>query len=235
MTAGGPAAPAFVLVEPQGPRNVGAVARVMRNFGLSDLRVVGDEAIVRDDEAVAYAMAGKGVLAKARVHATLDAARDGLDVLVAATRRPGRHRAPCLTPWDLAATLHGSPRRHGILLGNEVRGLSRESLKACELLVRIPGVAHHDSLNLAQAAGILAYEVRRPAVARESPVEPAELRAIDDLVAHVGRTLSASGFLAPGDPLRALGKVRRYLLRHPPTDREVGLLHAVLQHWERGR
>lgn len=225
-------APAFVLVEPQGPRNVGGVARVLRNFGFSDLRIVGDPAIVRHDEAVANAMAGKGVLARALVVASLEEAREGLDALVAATKRPGRRRAPCLAPWELAAMVRGSTRRLGIVLGNEVRGLSRESLRLCELVVRIPALPPDDSLNLVQAVGILAYELRRPAAAEEGP-DAAGLRAIDDVVAHAGRTLSAVGFLSPGDPLRALGKVRRYLLRHPPTEREIGLLHAMLQHWER--
>lgn len=221
-------------MDPQGPRNVGAVARVLCNFGLADLRIVsarGDE-LTRDEEAIATAMAGKGVLRRARICGSLEEARSGLDALVGATKRPGRHRAPIIAPWDLAATVLGSRRRYGFVLGNEVRGLTREQLAACEVLVRIPAIAPHDSLNLAQAACVLAYELRRAAAAGGGGGH-APTRAIDDLLAHVERTLTSGGFLAAGDPLHAMGKIRRYLLRHPPTEREVGLAHAVLQHWDR--
>ena len=42
---------AFVLCEPGGPANVGGAARVLQNFGLSDLRVVAPGAFVVADAA----------------------------------------------------------------------------------------------------------------------------------------------------------------------------------------
>ncbi|MFN7972004.1 MAG: TrmH family RNA methyltransferase [Acidobacteriota bacterium] len=231
-----PSAPAILLVDPEGPRNVGAVCRAMRNFGAGDLRVVGADvdSLLAHDEAIATAMSGKRVLRAARTFPDLAAAREGIDALVGATARPGRRRAPILAPWDLASTILAGKRRIGIVLGNEVRGLDRAQLRQCEFLVRIPALQGADSLNLAQAALVLLWEWRRAELSLEDD-GASEPRRIEDLLQHFERTLAARGFLAAGDPLRAMPKLRRFLLRAGPTPREIGLLHAILQHWERQR
>lgn len=234
MTSGSNPAPmAIILVRPEGPRNVGAVARAMRNFGASDLRLVGAGAAnhLRDDEAIAAAMAGRDLLESATVHPTLAAARAGLDVLVGATKRPGRRRAPCLAPWDLAA-IAVPPRRYGIVLGNEVSGLTLAQLGSCDFLVRIPTVPRADSLNLAQAACVLLYEWHRRRVVGTSAAAAGD-RRVEELLDHFRATLSTQGFLAPADPRHAVAKLRRYFRRRPPTEHEAGLWHAILQHWDR--
>jgi len=54
----------IVLVEPQHPGNVGAVARVMANFGCRELLLVGGCEI--DDDAMARAKAGRPLLEATR-------------------------------------------------------------------------------------------------------------------------------------------------------------------------
>lgn len=56
-----------------------------------------------------------------------------------------------------------------LVLGNEGTGLSRESLSACDELVRISQVGKTNSLNVAVAAGILCYEARRQRNASAMP------------------------------------------------------------------
>lgn len=48
-----------------------------------------------------------------------------------------------------------------ILLGSEGEGLDEETLDSCDLIVRIPMAGTATSLNVAVAAGILLYELRR--------------------------------------------------------------------------
>jgi tRNA G18 (ribose-2'-O)-methylase SpoU len=47
------------------------------------------------------------------------------------------------------------------VLGSEARGLSPEALERGHLAVRIPMLGGASSLNLAVAAGVLLYEIRR--------------------------------------------------------------------------
>src|SRR5262245_30023574 len=57
----------IVLVQPRIAANLGATARVMRNFGLHDLVLVAPEADVHDREARKLSTHGEEILDKARI------------------------------------------------------------------------------------------------------------------------------------------------------------------------
>ncbi|HQR47502.1 MAG TPA: TrmH family RNA methyltransferase, partial [Thermoanaerobaculia bacterium] len=105
----GRAAPVrFVLVRPRVPENVGAAARVLRNFGHADWALVDPEGL--DREVVLRLAVGAEDLAESvPVHRTLDAAvADCAWVVGTESRRVGG-RTP-LDPDALAADWHaGSP------------------------------------------------------------------------------------------------------------------------------
>jgi len=63
--------PQIILVEPQLADNVGAAARAMANFGLSELRLVNPRPDWRSDKARAAASGADAILANARVYPTL--------------------------------------------------------------------------------------------------------------------------------------------------------------------
>lgn len=46
-----------------------------------------------------------------------------------------------------------------LVVGNEVRGVSKETIAACEKVVQIHMVGHKESLNVAVAAGIALYTI----------------------------------------------------------------------------
>jgi len=50
-----------------------------------------------------------------------------------------------------------------LVLGNEGKGIRRNVLEHCDRVVTIPMAGHVDSFNVATAAAVLCYEVRRQA------------------------------------------------------------------------
>ncbi|MFO7325915.1 MAG: TrmH family RNA methyltransferase, partial [Pseudomonadota bacterium] len=76
----------FVLVETSHPGNIGAVARAMKNMGLSDLVLVNPKQFP-DPEATARASGADDVLARARVVATLPEAIADCGLVIATTAR----------------------------------------------------------------------------------------------------------------------------------------------------
>ena len=71
-----------------------------------------------------------------------------------------------LTPAEGAQTLAKAiggftDRRVAFVVGHEGEGLTRESMQACDLLVRIPMATDVDSLNVATATAIALYELSR--------------------------------------------------------------------------
>ena len=153
----------IILVEPEKAGNIGAVARAMKNFELSNLWIVNPKTPLSTIEAKAFAMHGYDILAKARSMKTLGQALKGLDLVVgtsavAATSRSNLVRVP-ITPTQLAAKIRACKGNVGILFGRESSGLSNKEVEVCDFLVTIPASRTYNVLNLASAASIIFYEL----------------------------------------------------------------------------
>src|SRR5271154_3666647 len=101
-------APSVILDRPQLAENIGAVARVMANFGLSDLRLVAPRDGWPQERAWASASGADWPLDGARVFATVGEAVGDLQLLYATTARPRETQLPVLTAREAAANLHAA-------------------------------------------------------------------------------------------------------------------------------
>ena len=70
----------IVLVEPQHPGNIGAVARAMANFGLNDLAMVKGCELA--DESYARSKSGRPVLEKSKRYGTIEEAIADCDIAI---------------------------------------------------------------------------------------------------------------------------------------------------------
>jgi tRNA/rRNA methyltransferase len=237
-------APVIILNAPQLAENIGAVARIMANFGLADLRLVNPRDGWPQERAWALASGAEWPLNAARVHATVAEAIDDLQVVFATTARPRELTLPVLTPRAAAGELaqaSGEGQRIGLLFGGERAGLETSDIALCQAVVTIPIDPRFRSLNLAQAVAINAYEWRMtvadapPPAFRPGP-GAATGEAMLGLFEHLERELDAAGFFHPPEKtpnmvqnLRAaLGKARF-------TDQEVRTLRGVVTALSRGR
>jgi TrmH family RNA methyltransferase len=150
-----------VLVAPKGPRNVGATARALKNFGLSRLVLVNPPPI-DDPECLEMATNAHDVLRAAKVVGSLDEALEGAGYVVGTTARP-RHRVETRTPGDAAESIIGTARTTdvAILFGREAHGLTGAELARCQLVLSIRTGDEHASLNVSQAVLVVAYELFR--------------------------------------------------------------------------
>src|SRR5258708_39477744 len=106
MSSGSP--PCIILDRPQLPHNIGAVARAMANFGLTDLRLVNPRDGWPQERAWASASGADWPLNAARVFDRVEDAIADLQVLFATTARPREVQLPVLTPRAAAAELAGA-------------------------------------------------------------------------------------------------------------------------------
>jgi tRNA/rRNA methyltransferase len=150
-----------VLVRPESPPNIGAVARVIRNTGLAGLDLVapGDWRTV---ECWRTAWGAHEVLEEARVHDDLRAALRPMSYVAALSGRRDT-AVPVLDVRDMAAELAGlgADEEGALVFGPETSGLSLEELCLCGRRVRIPSHPDQPSLNLSHAVMVAAYEVFR--------------------------------------------------------------------------
>ncbi|HSR84509.1 MAG TPA: RNA methyltransferase [Streptosporangiaceae bacterium] len=141
------------LHTPGNPGNVGTIIRTASAVGCDGVILIGPSADQYDPAAVKASM---GAIFAVPV-ATASSAGEFLDwarqnaVTVAATSARGS-----VSCWEAELT---PPL--AVLLGSEGAGLARDLLAAADLEVAIPMTGTAESLNLAVAAGVLLYEVRR--------------------------------------------------------------------------
>jgi tRNA/rRNA methyltransferase len=106
-----PNAPVIILNAPQLAENLGAVARVMANFGLADLRLVNPRDGWPQERAWALASGAEWPLNGAQVFESVAEAIADLQVVFATTARPRELQLPVLTPRAAAGDLYAAARR----------------------------------------------------------------------------------------------------------------------------
>ena len=241
----------LVLHRPSSAENIGAAARVMKNFGLHRLALVapgswsgparsGRPGTAREDvlaRAARLARHAGDVLDGATVFAD---AREALSaaVWVCGTSSRAVEGRPRLTPRELAAEAARRSRQGtvAILFGEERRGLSDAELAPCQAICTIPTGPAYDSLNLAQAVAVVAYELFLAGGAPALPAaaaEPARQATVEALWERLRALLGAVGYLNPQSPDHILDEWRRLLARAEPSQREVELLAAAVRALER--
>lgn len=237
-------APVVILNEPQLAENIGAVARVMANFGLETLRLVRPRDGWPQDRAWASASGADWVLDGARVFETLAEAIADLRLVYATTARPRETQLPVLTPREAAAELRAAVARGssvGLLFGGERAGLETADIALTQGIVTIPIDPRHRSLNLAQAVAINAYEWRTaaenapPANFRDGP-EPATQASLQGLFDQLETELETSGFFHPPEKKPAMVRnLRSALQRARFSEQEVSTWRGVVTALSKGR
>ena len=96
---------AIILSEPQLGENIGAAARAMANFGLTDLRLVAPRDGWPNAKAQAMAAGADFVLEGARVFDSVAQAIGELHFVLAATARERAAAKPVLTPVEASMRL----------------------------------------------------------------------------------------------------------------------------------
>ena len=115
----------IVLVEPAGPLNVGSVARVMKNFGLSKLILVNPQCDRSSLDAIKMAVHGQDILESAIIVDTLPQALQGCVRAIATIGRDYSGGMPLETPRTALPWLLEEIRKPvALIFGREDRGLT---------------------------------------------------------------------------------------------------------------
>jgi tRNA (cytidine32/uridine32-2'-O)-methyltransferase len=159
----------FVLVRPHYPENVGAAARAIKTMGFRRLALVRPGRLAVPEHEMAHKMAVKAwdVLQAAGRFATLGEALADVDLVLGTTSRRGvSHVLDARQAAALALDCAATGGQVALVFGNEKTGLSSDELELTGRSVRIPMAADQPSINLAQAAQLVAYEFFVGALAR---------------------------------------------------------------------
>jgi tRNA/rRNA methyltransferase len=231
--------PVIILVRPQMGENIGAAARAMLNFGLTEMRLVDPRDGWPNPKAVAMASGAAGrVLDHARVYPTLAEAMEGIDYAFATTARGRELSKPVHTPKTAMEFARHHDGRCAIIFGPERAGLENDDVARANAIVTVPVNPDFPSLNLAQAVLLMGYEYGRESL----PAEPAphgrrpvgEMLAdrieIEKLGDHYEEKLTEAGFFFPEDKAANMRlNLRNMWSRLTLTRGDVRILHGMLR------
>jgi tRNA/rRNA methyltransferase len=227
----------FVLVETSRAGNVGSVARALKTMGFSDLVLVSPRCDdpLHDAEAVAFASGAIDVLEGARIVGTIAEALDGCNFAAAVSARLREFSPPVWSPREFSAHAAGDANlRPALILGNERFGLPNQIVEQCNVLINIPANPDYASLNLSQAAQVLAYECRLAAQGENRTQqgigfhgEAASVAQIDGMYAHLEEALVAIGFLNADNPRKLMPRLKRLFARAQLETEEVNILRGI--------
>jgi tRNA/rRNA methyltransferase len=227
----------IVLVGPEKSGNVGAIARVMKNFGLKDLILIDSKCDHLNKEALDRASHAKDILKKAKL-----AKKEQLksfSLLVGTTAKIGTDynipRIP-LTPAELSSRLKElSPKtKIGILFGRESFGLSNQELMMCDFSITIPTAPTYPTMNLSHSVAVVLYELfkERLALSLKSGFTPISVKEKEVIMGKIEKILGKMKFSTPSKEHTQREMWRRFLGKSMLTRREAFTLMGFLRKLE---
>ncbi|HEV7501679.1 MAG TPA: RNA methyltransferase [Vicinamibacteria bacterium] len=216
-----------VLVRPESPANIGAVARVVRNTGLAGLRLVtpGDW---RTLECWRTAWGSQEVIEEAAVFDDLRAAIADASRAFAFS---GRHdKGVALLDVREAALAVSDARADEttcLVFGPEDSGLTQQEMSACGHRVLIPADPGQPSLNLSHAVMVAAYEVFRARARPAPPPRRATHEEKNAMLARLREGLLGIGALSRANTDRYFREWLALFARADLTPKEVQILEHL--------
>ncbi len=225
----------IILLRPQTPENVGSIARAMANLGLRQLRIVGSPGIARDPAARRLAVHCEDILESASEALDLESALEGSTLTIGTTAHRSYETWDLLEPRSVVALAREAPGPVALVFGSERYGMSKADLRRCDQVLHLPTARPGESLNLAQAVLVVAWEFWRdpdPAGRSAEAMDRLELAppgpdVLGDLGPEWVGLLAASGFLKPHNREKKLATLRRVLSRARLTETERAALRGM--------
>src|SRR5918995_677848 len=237
--------PIVILVEPQLGENIGAAARAMGNFGLTQLRLVKPRQGWPNPKAKVMAAGADAVLESAQLFDSAEAAIADCTLVLATTARAHDQAKPVVDAAE-AAKLMAAPvaagETVGILFGRERIGLENDEVALADRIITLPVNPAFASLNLAQAVVIVAYEWVKHATSGALPFKmperspPASKQQLHAFFKMLEGELEKVEFFRPPDKRDTMQiNLRNIFTRIEPSQQDIRTLHGVIMSIVEGR
>jgi tRNA/rRNA methyltransferase len=232
--------PSILLIRPQMGENIGAAARAMANFGLSDLRLVAPRDGWPNPKASDMAGRALNIVDDAALFDDTSSAVADCQYVLATT---SRERAMNLSVLDMRTAMQELRARSArgekcaVLFGPERTGLENEDVISANAVVTIPVAPEYPSLNIAQAVVVTCYEWYQSAgvgIQSSEADAVATREQLDGLFGQMEAALDDVNFWRiPAKKEIMWRNIRALMLRATPTTQEVatwrGLIRALVE------
>lgn len=152
----------LIVVAPKYQMNIGYIARISKNFGIGKLSFVRPRANVTGKKAIMFSKHGVDLLESSKTFDSLEEATRGCDAIIGTTgiwRNDDRFDREYTLEKAIATVekQYSGNATIALVLGRDDKGLNREELELCDMVLHIPSNPEYPSLNISHALAILLY------------------------------------------------------------------------------
>ena len=223
----------FILVRPQMGENIGSVARAIKNFNITKLRIVNPRCNWPNQKALATSVGAKDILKSSKIYNSIEKSIGDLDIVFATTSRIRKVNKKIISILDLKNKFK-IKQKIGIIFGPESSGLSNDEVNCADYLVKIPTNNKFSSLNLSHSAIIFCFQfyqlfsnkkvtynsTYKSAVATKSQV--------NKFLSFIIKKLDKKGFLQPKHKRKSmLRNINNIFHRMNLSEQEIRILLGI--------
>ena len=225
----------IILVEPNGPLNVGSVARLCSNFEVEELRIVSPKCDIFSLEAKKMALRGQKFIDQCMIFDNLEKAISDCDLVLASCGRIDLSKGSlCESSEDIFNWIFSFKKikNLAIIFGREDRGLTNKELLLANKTFNIPTSRDNPSLNLSHAVSIVLYELNKSSkrnLNKELEIfNLASSKQIHDSFEEIEEMLLRVGYLLKHTSRAKISKFKNYILRANTSMQEINVLRGIV-------
>ena len=223
----------FILVRPQIGENIGSVARAIKNFNITKLRIVRPRCNWPNQKAIATSVGARDILKSSKIYNSLEKSIGDLDIVFASTSRIRKVNKKIISILDLKTKIN-KKQKIGIIFGPESSGLTNNEISFADYLVKIPTNNKFSSLNLSHSAIIFCFQIFQHyldkkitynSTYKSSIATKSEVNKFLDFIIY---KLDKKGFLQPNHKRRSmLRNINNIFYRMNLSEQEIRILLGI--------
>ncbi len=225
----------FVLIKPQLGQNIGSCARVLKNFGFSQLSIVNPRDGWPNYKARMTSVGAYDMLQKVKVYEnTLDSLKN-FDLVFSTTARRRNINKKHISISSFTKSINRKKGlKIGIMFGPEASGLSNEDLSYSNSIIQVPTSKKFSSMNLSHSMTIICYEIFKLIYPNKFKKENKALKisskkSITRFIKFLTKLLEDRKFFQPREKKEAmLLNINNLFYRFEPSDKELRVLASII-------
>ena len=224
-----------VLVEPNGPINVGSIARLCSNFEINELRIVAPKCDIFSLEAKKMALKGQKYIDDCKIFNSIEQSIFDCDLVLATCGRIDlSNDIKCESPEVISKWISSFKEINniGILFGREDRGLSNRELLFAHKIFNIKTSPNYPSLNLSHAVSIILYELNKSSTNYSKKdlqvFNLASSKQIYESFNEIEEMLIRIGYLLEHTAFSKISKFKKFILKANTSSHEINVLRGIV-------
>lgn len=222
-------------MEPNGPLNVGSIARLCSNFDVNELRIVSPKCEIFSLEAKRMALKGQSYIDNCKIFNSIEKAIFDCDLVLATIGRIDLSKdIECESPENISKWIasYKEINNIAILFGREDRGLTNSELFFAHKIFNIKTSQNFPSLNLSHAVAIILYELSKCSTNNRNKdtkvFNLASSKQMHEFFKDLEELLLRTGYLLEHTSFSKISKFKKFVLKAKISSHEINVLRGIV-------